>query len=80
MIDEAVDVKISVDSMHEIGKIMVLRTYNNVSEYQRTYEAKGVDNLTPYDLNDYEYNKSLLEALKVVIRYVTLEDERPEGV
>lgn len=80
MLEQSVDVKISLDSMEEIGKVMLIRTYHNVSEYQRNHEEKGVDNLSAADLDDYEYNKPLLESLKVVIRYVTLEDERPEGV
>ena len=80
MLEDSTTVEISIDSMEEIGKTMLLRTYHDVVSYQHMYEEKGVDNLSSYELDDYEYNKPLLEAMKVVIRYVTMEAERPEGV
>jgi hypothetical protein len=65
------------ESVDNITKERLLELYEELKDTQEKMEA-DFDNLNDFQKEDYEYDKNLLEATKILVCYWTAEHERPE--
>ena len=63
-----------------IVKASLLELYEELRDRQEKKEADlaDFDNLKDFQKEDYEYDKNLLEATKILVCYYTTPEERPE--
>ena len=75
--DDRKQFKISLDceAVDNIVKDSLLELYEELKNSQETIDF---DNLEDFQKQDYEYDKNLLEATKILICYYTTPEERPE--
>jgi len=72
---------LSYEVVDNITKEVLLELYEELKDSQKKYdqlEESYFDELEDYQKEDYEYNKNLLEATKILVCYYTAYDERPE--
>lgn len=71
--------KISLDCevVDNIVKAGMLELYEDLKDTQEKMKA-DFDNLEDFQKEDYEYDKTLLEATKILLCYYTAQDDRPE--
>jgi len=69
--------KISIDYevVDNIVRDSMLEMYEELKDSQ---EKIDFDNLEDFQKEDYEYDKTLLEATKILLCYYTAQDDRPE--
>ena len=60
-----------------IVKGILLELYEELKDTQEKMKA-DFDNLKDFQKEDYEYDKNLLEATKILVRYYTTPEECPE--
>ena len=60
-----------------IVKGTLLKLYEELKDTQGKGEV-DFDNLEDFQKEDYEYDKTLLEATKILLCYYTAQDDRPE--
>ena len=60
-----------------IVKGILLELYEELKDTQEKMKA-DFDNLKDFQKEDYEYDKNLLEATKILVCYYTSSEERPE--
>ena len=77
--DKGMTMKFTLDyeTVDNITKGVLLELYEELKDTQEKMEA-DFDNLKDFQKEDYEYNKNLLEATKILVCYYTAEHERPE--
>ena len=68
---------LSYEVVDNITKEVLLELYEELKDSQKKEES-FFDELEDYQKEDYEYNKNLLEATKILVCYYTAYDERPE--
>ena len=63
-----------------IVKGILLELYEELKDTQEKREADLADfnNLSDFQKEDYKYDKTLLEATKILLCYYTTPEERPE--
>ena len=61
----------------DIVKGTLLELYEELKYTQGKKEA-DFDNLSDFQKEDYKYDKTLLEATKILLCYYTSQEERPE--
>jgi len=69
--------KLSNETVDNIVKGTLLKLYEELKDTQEKKKA-NFDKLKDFQKEDYEYEKTLLEATKVLVCYYTTSDERPE--
>lgn len=72
---------LSYEVVDNITKEVLLELYEELKDSQKKYdqlEESFFDELEDHQKEDYEYNKNLLDATKILICYYTTPDERPE--
>jgi len=72
---------LSYEVTDNITKEVLLELYEELKDSQKKYdqlEESFFDELEDHQKEDYEYNKNLLDATKILICYYTTPDERPE--
>ena len=69
--------KLSNETVDNIVKGTLLELYEELKDTQEKKKA-NFDKLKDFQKEDYEYEKTLLEATKVLVCYYTTSDERPE--
>ena len=69
--------KISLDceAVDNLVRDSLLEMYEELKDSQ---EKIDFDNLEDFQKEDYEYDKTLLEATKILLCYYTAQDDRPE--
>ena len=65
------------ESVDNITKERLLELYEELKDTQEKME-EDFDNLNDFQKEDYEYDKNLLEATKILVRYYTTPEECPE--
>ena len=60
-----------------ITKAVLLELYEELKDTQEKMKA-DFDNLKDFQIEDYEHDKKLLEATKILVCYYTTSVERPE--
>ena len=60
-----------------IVKGILLELYEELKDTQEKMKA-DFDNLKDFQIEDYEHDKKLLEATKILVCYYTSSEERPE--
>jgi len=73
----AIKFTLSYEVVDNITKQVLLELYEELKDSQKKKES-FFDELEDYQKEDYEYNKNLLEATKILVCYYTAYDERPE--
>ena len=73
----AIKFTLSYEVVDNITKQVLLELYEELKDSQKKKES-FFDELEDYQKEDYEYNKNLLEATKILVCYYTTYDERPE--
>jgi len=68
---------LNYEMVDNITKEGLLELYEELKDSQKKEES-FFDELEDYQKEDYEYNKNLLEATKILVCYYTAYDERPE--
>jgi len=68
---------LNYEMVDNITKQALLELYEELKDSQKKEES-FFDELEDYQKEDYEYNKNLLEATKILVCYYTAYDERPE--
>ena len=68
---------LSYETVDNIVKGALLELYEELKDTQEKKKA-NFDNLEDYQKEDYEYEKTLLEATKILVCYYTIPVERPE--
>ena len=68
---------LSYETVDNIVKNVLLELYEELKDTQEKKKA-NFDNLEDYQKEDYEDEKTLLEATKILVCYYTTTDERPE--
>ena len=68
---------LSYEVVDNITKEVLLELYEELKDSQKKEES-FFNELEDYQKEDYEYNKNLLEATKILICYYTTLEERPE--
>ena len=72
---------LNYEVVDNITKGVLLELYEELKDSQKKYdqlEESFFDELEDHQKEDYEYNKNLLDATKILICYYTTPDERPE--
>ena len=75
--DDRKQFKISLDceAVDNLVRDSLLEMYEELKDSQ---EKIDFDNLEDFQKEDYEYDKTLLEATKILLCYYTAQDDRPE--
>ena len=75
--DDRKQFKVSLDyeMVDNIVRDSMLEMYEELKDSQ---EKTDFDNLEDFQKEDYEYDKTLLEATKILLCYYTAQDDRPE--
>ena len=73
----AIKFTLSYEVVDNITKQVLLELYEELKDSQKKKES-FFDELEDYQKEDYEYNKNLLEATKILVCYYTSSEERPE--
>ena len=60
-----------------ITKAVLLELYEELKDTQEKMKA-DFDNLKNFQKEDYEHDKKILEATKILVCYYTSSEERPE--
>ena len=68
---------LSYEVVDNITKEVLLELYEELKDSQKKEES-FFNEFEDYQKEDYEYNKNLLEATKILVCYYTAYDERPE--
>ena len=68
---------LSYETVDNIVKGALLELYEDLKDTQEKKEAI-FDKLKDFQKEDYEYEKTLLEATKILVCYYTTTVERPE--
>ena len=68
---------LSYETVDNIVKGALLELYKDLKDTQEKKEA-NFDNLKDFQKEDYEDEKTLLEATKILVCYYTTTAERPE--
>ena len=68
---------LSYETVDNIVKNVLLELYEELKDTQEKKKA-NLDNLKDFQKEDYEYDKVLLEATKILVCYYTTSDERPK--
>jgi len=74
------DLDLEYEVVDNIVKGILLELYEELKDTQEKREADLADfnNLSDFQKEDYEYDKNLLEATKILLCYYTSSEERPE--
>ena len=75
--DDRKQFKVSLDyeMVDNIVRDSMLEMYEELKDSQ---EKIDFDNLEDFQKEDYEYDKTLLEATKILLCHYTAQDDRPE--
>ena len=75
--DDRKQFKVSLDyeMVDNIVRDSMLEMYEELKDSQ---EKTDFDNLEDFQKEDYEYDKTLLEATKILLCYYTAQNDRPE--
>ena len=68
---------LSYETVDNIVKGVLLELYEELKDAQEKKKA-NFDNLKDFQKEDYEYEKTLLAATKILVCYYTIPVERPE--
>ena len=68
---------LSYETVDNIVKNVLLELYEELKDTQEKKKA-NFDNLEDFQKEDYEYDKTLLEATKILLCHYTAQDDRPE--
>jgi len=71
------EITLEDDVVDNIVKNALLELYGELKDMQEKRKA-DFDNLEDYQKEDYKYDQVFLESTKILVRYYTLFDERPE--
>ena len=69
------EISIDYEVVDNIVKSSLLEMYEELKDSQ---EKIDFDNLEDFQKENYEYDKTLLEATKILLCYYTAQDDRPE--
>ena len=69
--------KLSNETVDNIVKGTLLELYEELKDTQEKKKA-NFDNLKDFQKEDYEHDKKILEATKILVCYYTSSEERPE--
>jgi len=68
---------LSYETVDNIVKNVLIELYEELKDTQEKKKA-NFDNLKDFQKEDYEDEKTLLEATKILVCFYTTPDERPE--
>ena len=71
------DLDLEYEVVDNIVKGILLELYEELKDTQEKMKA-DFDNLKDFQKEDYEHDKKILEATKILLCYYTSQEERPE--
>ena len=71
------DLDLEYEVVDNIVKGILLELYEELKDTQEKMKA-DFDNLKDFQKEDYEHDKKILEATKILVCYYTSSEERPE--
>ena len=71
------DLDLEYEVVDNIVKGILLELYEELKDMQEKMKA-DFDNLKDFQIENYKHDKKILEATKILVRYYTTPEERPE--